>query len=950
MGFKANTEDDGEKDNIFRSILITAIQVKTATIKSVAICLKAIYVVTSDKQVLRWNINEEEVIKTPRRDQMTELIIRGSPTSQQSPEQVFCDKTGWHCIVTFNTEICHYFHYSAVKSLLLNKLAQAQQQITSVAWHRLAEKFNSREVLLGTSKGLIIELTIEYEPASETIKHNFQILFNISNGIFGLEYLIFPGNPGKVSVIAACPTQLYQFIGDTNEFGRPVFADVFKRYKDSQHRLQRSIHEFPGTIKRSQLQIYNVNSRPDTFAWMNSVGMFFGSLPKSAYDEIYVGLMKPIQRPKRIETLVGIGMTSYHLYFLGTFNLVIVSKISQQVVHTIDFEKRSGYEMVGMVFDERSHSFFAWSHKFIYQIVIEQEDRDVWKYYIDQHLFDDAIKFCESTGSKALFKVKGMYGDFLYTQGKTVEAAEAYALSEYSFEETALKLRSDNAALQKYLETRLKLCPSDMNTQKTLLSTWLVEIYIENINCFYLDNEDSAAKAEEKLQRFLDEHQEDLDEETTCYLLQTHGRIDDWVTFADLRKKHEMVMIHHINQQEIRKALSKLSQIDLLGRENLMYKFAPVFMKYEPKKSVDSLIELAKQRKGLIEVKKLIPALMNADHNSRVEAIRFEQYLILSLKLKEKALHNLYLFHLSEIEGEGKIIEYLKIQETQGELYFDAEYALTVFKQNGKVESQICLYSLLKMHSEAVTLAIDYRKFDLAKANAKKPEKSDEELSRKLWLQIAIHHIKQNNVRDALTVMNESKLIKMEDLLPYFDEQDSISNFKEDICKALAGYKKTINELNEELKESRTSAHQVSEDLDGVKERYFELEGMQMCETCFKPALNRSFYVYPCSHVFHKDCLINMLISVFSVKDTIKANKILYVIDQIELKENNDNRKVRKGEECKETLQDLYEKLDGLISNQCYLCSYQFIESIRDNMIEDEQEQKLWGTEYKLDN
>jgi hypothetical protein len=411
-----------------------------------------------------------------------------------------------------------------------------------------------------------------------------------------------------------------------------------------------------------------------------------------------------------------------------------------------------------------------------------------------------------------------------------------------------------------------------------------------------------------------------------------------------------MVMMHHINQQEIRKALTKLSQIELIGRENLMYKFAPVFMKYEPKKSVDSLVELAKQKKGAIDVKKLIPALMNADHNSRVEAIRFEQYLIISLKLKEKSLHNLYLFHLSEIEGEAKILEYLKSQESQSELNFDSEYALTVFKQNGKIESQISLYSLLKMHSEAVTLAIDYRKFDLAKSNAKKPEKFDEELSRKLWLQIAIHHIKQNNVRDALNVMNESKLIKMEDLLPYFDEQDSITNFKEDICKALAGYKKTIDELNEELKESKSSAVQVNEELNGIKDRYFDLEGMQPCEACYKPALNRSFYVYPCSHLFHKDCLINMLISVYKVSDTVKSNKILYIINQIDLKENGDFRSGKKVDECKESIQELYVKLDNLISPQCYFCSNQFIESIRDDMIEDEHEERLWGIGHRADN
>ena len=367
-------------------------------------------------------------------------------------------------------------------------------------------------------------------------------------------------------------------------------------------------------------------------------------------------------------------------------------------------------------------------------------------------------------------------------------------------------------------------------------------------------------------------------------------------------------------------------------------------MKYEPKRSVEILIELAKQKKGQIDAKKLLPALMNVDQISREEATKFEQFLIKEFKFKDKSLHNLYLFHLSEADGEKNLIDYLKTQENLPELNFDSEYALSVFKQNGKIESQIFLYSLLKMHSEAVTLAIENKKLDLAKINAQKPEKYDEELSRKLWLQIAIFHIKSGNVRDALNVMNESKLIKMEDLLPYFDEQDSISNFKEDICKALAGYKTTIDELNEELKESKASAEQVKSELKFVKERFIEIEGIQPCEVCNKAVMKKCFYVYPCSHAYHRECLLDMMLPLLRVKDYIKANKISQILEAISEKEGRpSNKKAKKSEESKESLKDLYVKLDNILAPQCYCCSHQFIETIKDDLIEDPDEQELWG-------
>ena len=92
---------------------------------------------------------------------------------------------------------------------------------------------------------------------------------------------------------------------------------------------------------------------------MNAVGLFFGTFPLNSSEEIYVGQMKPIQYPLRNDPLIGIGMTSYHLYFLSATSLLVVSKISQQVVHIIEFEKKQGYEMIGLSFDEQTHSFFA---------------------------------------------------------------------------------------------------------------------------------------------------------------------------------------------------------------------------------------------------------------------------------------------------------------------------------------------------------------------------------------------------------------------------------------------------------------------------------------------------------------------------------------------------------------------------------------------------------------
>ena len=84
---------------------------------------------------------------------------------------------------------------------------------------------------------------------------------------------------------------------------------------------------------------------------MNAIGMFFSNLPSSSSEELYVDQMIPLQSPKGTDTLIGVGITKYHLYFLHQNALYIVAKVTQQIVHTIEFEKRQGYEMVGIIFN-----------------------------------------------------------------------------------------------------------------------------------------------------------------------------------------------------------------------------------------------------------------------------------------------------------------------------------------------------------------------------------------------------------------------------------------------------------------------------------------------------------------------------------------------------------------------------------------------------------------------
>ena len=98
-------------------------------------------------------------------------------------------------------------------------------------------------------------------------------------------------------------------------------------------------------------------------------------------------------------------------------------------------------------------------------------------------------------------------------------------------------------------------------------------------------------------------------------------------------------------------------------------------------------------------------------------------------------------------------------------------------------EPCVFLQCLLELWQPAVELAL---KFDtkLAQKTASLP--SDMDVRRKLWLLIAEHEIKgKDDVKQALTLLKDCDLLRIEDLLPFFSDFEKIDHFKDAICDAL---------------------------------------------------------------------------------------------------------------------------------------------------------------------
>jgi hypothetical protein len=104
--------------------------------------------------------------------------------------------------------------------------------------------------------------------------------------------------------------------------------------------------------------------------------------------------------------------------------------------------------------------------------------------------------------------------------------------------------------------------------------------------------------------------------------------------------------------------------------------------------------------------------------------------------------------------------------------------------------------------------------------------------------------------------LEDTSLLKIEDILPFFPDFITIDDFKEDICEALEGYSGQIERLKEEMNTATEAADAIRRDIAELQNRFVVVDAAAKCDVCTAQLLARQFYVFPCQHAFHADCLI----------------------------------------------------------------------------------------------
>mmetsp|Transcript_65351 Transcript_65351/g.142544 ORF Transcript_65351/g.142544 Transcript_65351/m.142544 type:complete len:361 (+) Transcript_65351:249-1331(+) len=343
---------------------------------------------------------------------------------------------------------------------------------------------------------------------------------------------------------------------------------------------------------------------------------------------------------------------------------------------------------------------------------------------------------------------------------------------------------------------------------------------------------------------------------------------------------------------------------------------------------------------SFLEPRKLIPALMRYDpknnppgHTSN-QAIRYLHHCARNLRVEDVSIYNLLVLRLAQADDERELIKFLT---TDGiEKRVDLKYALRLAHEYKRHQACIQIYSMMGLYEEAVTLSLQCNDIETAKLNAEMPE-DDEPLRKKLWLKIARHCIEQEeDIKLAIDFMSQCEVLKIEDILPFLDDFVVIDDFKDEICAALEEYNKHIEDLKRGMDEATASADLIRRDIKELRGRSGFVPGKTKCNLCSAVVLNRQFYLFPCDHVFHCDCLSRAMRNHLPADAVDKVDKLQAQIASETVATANETVGFP-GDATKH-------ELDELIASECIFCGDIMIDSITEPFvtINDAEENATW--------
>ncbi|PIK61318.1 putative vacuolar protein sorting-associated protein 18-like [Apostichopus japonicus] len=650
-------------------------------------------------------------------------------------------------------------------------------------------------------------------------------------------------------------------------------------------------------------------------------------------------------------------LTEFHVLLLYSDRVQVICTLNETPIDEDLYQVKFG-KLLGMCRDATKGTIWTYSDQGVFMYKVTRESRDVWKIYLNKGDFNLALTFCQDNQAQR-DEVLRKQAQHFFDEKQFDKSALYFASTEMSFEEVTLKFieADQKEALRIFLQKKMANLPPEDKAQMTMLVIWLIELFLNQVGI--LRNQPASKEKYDSVhdgfrkfiaqKRVMECLKNNVD--TVYDLIASHGDVTDMVFFAMLMKDYERVISHHIQGEDYQAALEVLKKT---SKKELFYKFSPVLMQHIPKELVTAWII----QDHSLDPKKLIPALVQYKHNDATgqthEGIRYLEFCVTKLKKEEQAIHN-YLVSLYAQHAENQLMKYLLLEgEDATRVHYDLKYALRLCSEHQLKRACVHIYTTMELYEEAVDLALQVD-VDLAKRCAEKPEEDDEGMKRKLWLQIAKHVVKeQSDIQKAMEILQECPLLKIEDVLPFFPDFVTIDHFKDAICSSLENYNQHIQNLQTDMDEASESAEAIRADIhnmrnnlevfiadvhkmmDKVRRRDRSTQMRQMRS----PLLSRAFYLYPCGHKFHADCLIKEVTIHLSPTQRIHLSELEHQISSLKVSNSKRPQMPRKGDDLtpnREEMERLQTQIDDIVAAECVYCGDVMIRSIDKPFIEQDE-------------
>ena len=195
------------------------------------------------------------------------------------------------------------------------------------------------------------------------------------------------------------------------------------------------------------------------------------------------------------------------------------------------------------------------------------------------------------------------------------------------------------------------------------------------------------------------------------------------------------------------------------------------------------------------------------------------------------------------------------------EALFQLDYAKKLFKNNPPAYSLVL--ALMQKYSEGVRNALMQKTEECTQiAKFIASNAPGEKLRKKLWIDIFSCDGQNNEFKPALDIMKESKILKIEDVLPHITESIKIEEFKKQISNCINEYEANIKKLKEDINDYNKTAENIKNDIYRVKKKSIEIQYSNCkCEICQAYIKDKNMFLFPCGHKFDMNCIRDCLLN-----------------------------------------------------------------------------------------